>query len=1522
MSALRTTYKTIRSIVFAAITIVVALYVMLYVVISVPGIHNSIKSQAEKEISNFLGSKIKIGRLTIHPFNEVKINDVTLFTPDGKRCLDVNTLGAGINLWKLIREQKVEITYAEVIGMNARIWQTRQGAPLNIQFIIDAANRNKSDKKPSSVDVKLQNVVVRRSIISFDKLWCARGAQNRFDANHIRLSDLKIDMRMPCIKKNDIQAEVRRISFRESSGFVLNRLAFNTRITDKTLSVSDFQLEMPHSQLMLSDIALRFESIKDLKTVLIEGRHKIELNAPYFTPSDIKAFVPFLANQNEPLKVQTSLEGSVDALTVERLLVSDLNGGFDFNFGGELGNLTKPSRLECRNLEVKLDCDAMHVNRYMSLIPSVKANVKQMIERLGAISVEVTGSMSLGSRSAEGELLLESGAGDLTASLQGQWPTAHNVSFDYAVETTGFDVQRLLPNLKVGNVVFTADGRVNNLKELDADLNLDADYLEYNGVRIQDLLVKLGKSGARIDAEASSNDDKCRFALNGFHVIDGGESETYLYADIDRLSPGELHLFADKRFRQFSGRIEAHTQGNSVETLIGSAFVNNPVIVTAEGKEIAIGDIYLKSSKVERIDGITDRRYRLKSNLLEGELQGDFNITSVTQAVQNILATCVPAVVEPKPLQNPLRGDASFRFAILPHEEWGTIFKLPVVPLDTLKVKGGIDLAHQSVKMDLQAPYVVQGDTKLIKGSAMHFQADAVRGLKGEITTTLPMKSDNTKLSLNADLFSNRLYATLNWQAEKEGGSFGIIQGVAGVNRNPITNKNDFFLNLKPSGFKLNNADWVIEGAKINYSNGAVDVKNLRAWHDAQFLSIEGKASANPEDEMRVNMAGIDLKYIFDILNINYVSFGGLATGEITASNIMSGRPVASTKELFVKDFSYNGEVLGDGLLESHWDNEQKMVAINADVDDKDGNGADIRGGIYVTRDSLSFEMDAHKVNIGFIAPFLSTFASHVGGRASGKIKLFGTFRDIDLDGRVFADSLSMTVAATNVTYHGTDSVIIKPGYIDIPAFRAYDRYGHSAIFSGYLKHEHFRDAVFDFRVTNANQVLGFETTQAMNPIWFGRIFASGGLTIKGQPGVTAIVMDLTSARNSEFNLILNTAQTAVDYSFLTFSDRNRVVVEEEEEEFEFLKRFRKKQIEKAVGPKSLFTMDLRANITPDARLNLVIDPRTGDKITARGSGPLQISYDTDANDVKIYGKYTLSEGIYNFSLQDLILRDFKINAGSSISFNGDPMSGVLDINAAYRVNTNISDLDKSFSTDKDLNRTNVPVDALLYVKGDISSPEINFDIALPTLTQETERKVKSIISTDDMMNRQMIYLLALNKFYTPEYMSTTGNGGELASMASTTISSQLTNMMGQLTDKFTLAPSFRSDKGDFSDMEVDVALSSSLFDNRLLLNGNFGYRDKTTSQTTFVGDFDIEYLLNRGGNFRLKAYNHFNDQNYYLKSALTTQGIGVIYRRDFDNPFKRRGKSQRKERNIVNNKKESLILPKSETQVVNKTKK
>ena len=86
-----------------------------------------------------------------------------------------------------------------------------------------------------------------------------------------------------------------------------------------------------------------------------------------------------------------------------------------------------------------------------------------------------------------------------------------------------------------------------------------------------------------------------------------------------------------------------------------------------------------------------------------------------------------------------------------------------------------------------------------------------------------------------------------------------------------------------------------------------------------------------------------------------------------------------------------------------------------------------------------------------------------------------------------------------------------------------------------------------------------------------------------------------------------------------------------------------------------------------------------------------------------------------------------------------------------------------------------------------------------------------------------------------------------------------------------------------WNDIEVDGLLQGRLFNDRLLINGNFGYRDKPTYTSNFVGDFDIKYLLTPKGSISLKAYSETTDR-YFTKSSLTTQGVGISLQREFNN--------------------------------------
>ena len=71
MAKWRNIYKAVRTVLLTAVFVVVGLYVAAYVLISLPPVQEKIKGVVEKELSNYLGTRISIGRLSISPFNEV-----------------------------------------------------------------------------------------------------------------------------------------------------------------------------------------------------------------------------------------------------------------------------------------------------------------------------------------------------------------------------------------------------------------------------------------------------------------------------------------------------------------------------------------------------------------------------------------------------------------------------------------------------------------------------------------------------------------------------------------------------------------------------------------------------------------------------------------------------------------------------------------------------------------------------------------------------------------------------------------------------------------------------------------------------------------------------------------------------------------------------------------------------------------------------------------------------------------------------------------------------------------------------------------------------------------------------------------------------------------------------------------------------------------------------------------------------------------------------------------------------------
>ena len=264
----------------------------------------------------------------------------------------------------------------------------------------------------------------------------------------------------------------------------------------------------------------------------------------------------------------------------------------------------------------------------------------------------------------------------------------------------------------------------------------------------------------------------------------------------------------------------------------------------------------------------------------------------------------------------------------------------------------------------------------------------------------------------------------------------------------------------------------------------------------------------------------------------------------------------------------------------------------------------------------------------------------------------------------------------------------------------------------------------------------------------------------------------------------------------------------------------------------------------------------------------------------------------------NIVRRNFTIQEGSQITWDSDPMAPTLDITGYYHTTASLRDLFGTESSQIATDRTSVPVNCVLHMTDELFNPILNFAIELPQSDESVQSQVRSLINTDEMLMRQIIYLLVFNRFYTPDYLQNTQNVGlnETYSLLSSTVTGQINSWLNKLTDIFTMGFNFRTDgEGETASQEYEANFQIHPI-NQLVINGNFGYRYNDLSNRPFFGDLDIEYLLTPNGKFRAKAYTHTVDK-YSLRQANTVQGVGFVFKHDFDVSNKSKAKKEHSSR-------------------------
>lgn len=1481
----------------------VVLYVGLYTLLSIPAVQQNLKEKISAEVSIILGGKVEIDNLSVRPFSEVLLKDVAVFSPEGEKCISISKVAAGIDLWQLLVNREIVFNYAQLGRMDANISQTEKDSPLNIQFLIDALSPKDKTKPPTLFNLRFRNIVVRNSSLSFSRPWLTGPDSLPSLLSDIRLSDLRLDLSIPVLRNDLFRFAVRNLqcnlfpgpSINSFSGDIAYFKDLNNSKNDR-IELVNLKLALPATSLEISDLS--FSPANPLPfQAAING---------FITPADFKAYLPELSYFDSKWTTEISAEVDKNSISIPAVRLEEKSSGSFLSLSGYVNGFSNPDSLKIGNFDINANVSATVIEKSLKAFPFKSEKVRNALVALGSIDVDLNGELTpFGKSRIEGEI--NSAAGYLELRAEAEALRSKRPFIKASLLTENLRAGNIFSLPLLGEVSLSMEGHIHGLdRNAEGDVAISVDQLDVNSQKFSGIEVYAKKQSDDITFDLSSQDGDLPLLMHADCHLSGEESTFDVDMEIDGLNPANFGAKGKLMNSDLSGSVKLFACGNNADNLTGFLKISDFNLDSSDGRSLPLRNLSmsidrLPSDSVIHSKGLVSRSFCLKSDWLDADISGIVSPNTLPGEIKYLVAKILPALVADNPIRRQVTAVNSFTYSMTIKSESPLFdfFNTPIRPLSDIPISGIVDSHQEKATLFLSTPYLQQGKNKLIRNVAISFNIEGYQPISTsniDINAILPVKNGEMHTVASISAHNNSLAANFLINPENKKAAHGSVALEASFSRipDPFNNKGQLAVHVdfNPTEFELNESVWKLAAGSLDYSRKKIGIRNFLVSNGSQYVKIEGRASDSDEESIRVKLNDIDLGYVFSILNINYVSFGGMASGEVVGKALLSKSPKAYTNFLNVKGLEYNGAILGDGALASDYDATEKKVAIYAVIRDPltRSLNATVDGGIWVTRDSLSFDFDANKLNVKFLKPYMAAFCSDINGMATGKCKLFGTFKDIDLTGDVVADTLSMKLDFTNTWYHVSNDVVnLKNGLIEIPPLTLYDDFGNKADLSGYVRHEFFHNPSFNFRVKNAQSLLVYDTNESVNPLWYGTIYGSGNVLINGKPGLIDIDINMTTNRGSRFWYVISDSEEVEHSSFLTFTDKRKMQTEAGKPDTipAYLHKFMKARSAEDDFSSNVI-LSMKGTVTNDAVVTLIMDPKGGDKITATGSGALQMDYNMHANDFRMIGTYVLDQGSYNFTLQDIIIKNFVIKKGSQIKFDGDPMNANLDIAATYRVNTNLTDLDKSFANDKELNRTNVPVDALLLVNGPLTHPDINFDIELPSVSSDVERKVKSIVSTNDMMNRQIIYLLALNRFYTPEYTSGYGgnNGSEFSSMASSTISSQLSNILSQMTDKLSVAPSFRSDKGDFSDMEFDLALSSRLLNNRLLVNGNFGYRDRNTSNTQFIGDFDLEYLLNPNGNLRLKAYNHFNDQNYYLRSALTTQGVGVVFTKDFDHLF------------------------------------
>lgn len=1451
-----------------------------------------------EELSDLLNTRVTIGRINIGLLNRIIIDDVLLDDQDEQEMLKVTRLSAKFDIMPFFKG-KISISSVQLFGFNINLQKKTPDSPPNFKFVLDAFASNDTVKKDNSLDLRINSILIRRGRMAYHVL-SEEETPGKFNAKHVQLQNIIANISLKALSKDSINLGIKRLSLDEKvSGFSLKKMSLKLVANSRQTSIDNFAIELPETSLKLDTIHLIYDSLKAFDRFTEQVRFSFRTLPSQITLKDISPFLPALSHFKEPISLDMEVKGTVNQLTCSHLEITADNRQFRLKGDVALQDLSHPQDAYVFGTLSELTATTRGVGFLVRNLSHDYNGVPPVLERLGNVSFrgEVSGYFT--DIVTYGQLHTDLGGVNMDLKLSSD-KSKGLFAYSGAVKTTDYKLGKLLANEQLGEITFNLDvhGRhvtdrlpVVELKGLIASV----DYSRY---RYENITLDGEYKQGGFNGKVALDDPNGSIYLNGDVNVSSRIPTFNFQAIINKLRPHDLNLTSKYPDTEFSLKLRANFTGGSVDEMIGEINVDSLEFMSPE-KQYFMNNMNIRASKQNN-----ENQLRLTSEFLTASVEGKFQYHTLPASILNIMRKYVPSLILPP--KKPIETHNNFQFDIHIYNTdiLSTIFDIPLTVYTHSTLKGYFNDPLQRLRVEGYFPRL-QYKNNFIE-SGMILCENPSDHIRARVRLTNLKKKGAVNLSLDAQAKDDNISTTLNWGNSAAVTYSGQLAAVAKFLRTegekPLLKA---MVEVKPTDIILNDTLWQIHPSQVVVDSGKVDVNNFYFSHQDRYVRINGRLSDNPQDSVKVDLKDINMGYVFDIASISDdVNFEGDATGTAYASGVFK-KPVMNTR-LFIKNFSLNQGRLGDLNIYGEWDNENRGIRLDASIKDISTTPSRVTGIIHPLKpeSGLDLNIEANELNLKFLEHYMKSIANDIKGRATGKVHFYGKFKGLNLDGAVMTDA-SMNFDILNTHFAIKDTILLAPTGLTFNNIHISDMEGHSGRMNGYLHFQHFKNLNYRFEI-QANNMLVMNTKESTDMPFYGTVYGTGNALLTGNAiqGLDVNVA-MTTNRNSIFTYINGSVASATSNQFIKFVDKTpRRTIQDSIQIISYYEQLQQKRQEAEEEQKTDIRLNILVDATPDATMKIIMDPVAGDYISGKGTGNIRTEF-YNKGDVKMFGSYQINQGVYKFSLQEVIRKDFVIKNGSTITFNGAPLDANLDIQASYTVNSaSLNDLIPEESSSI-IQQPNVKVNCIMNLSGILVRPTIKLGIELPNERDEVQTLVRNYISTEEQMNMQILYLLGIGKFYT-EDVRNNQNSNVMSSVLSSTLSGQLNNALSQVfeTNNWNIGTNLSTGDKGWTDMEVEGILSGQLLNNRLLINGNFGYRDNPMANTNFVGDFEAEWLINRSGDIRLKAYNETNDR-YYTKTNLTTQGVGIMYKKDFNkwsdlffwNKWKLRNKRKQKEK-------------------------